>query len=128
MIDWVPPVSVATSTGLAKFWTAPPITSTSAKTNESGSRIRTVARVRSTQKLPSRSVWVRTNPRISPTATARPTAADTKFWTARPAICTRWPMVASPEYHCQFVFVTNETAVLKAPAGGTPGKSSDSGR
>jgi hypothetical protein len=79
VIDWVPPVSVVTSTGLAKFWTAPPMTSTSAKTHESGSRIRRVARMISTQKLPNRSVLVRTSPRINATATARPTAAERKF-------------------------------------------------
>ena len=37
-------------------------------------------------------------------------------------------MVASPEYDCQFVLVTNEAAVLNASAGSTPGKPSDSGR
>ena len=59
--------------------------------------MRTTQRTRSTQKLPIRSVFDRVNPRISATATAMPTAAETKFWTASPAICTRCPMVASPE-------------------------------
>ena len=45
-------------------------------------------RVRSTQKLPSRSVLLRAKPRTSAIATAMPTAAETKFCTARPAICT----------------------------------------
>ena len=45
-----------------------------------------VIRVRSTQKLPSRSVWVRASPRMRATATEIPTAADRKFCTARPAI------------------------------------------
>jgi hypothetical protein len=31
------------------------------------------------------------------TATAMPTAADTKFWTASPAICVRNDIVDSPE-------------------------------
>ena len=44
-------------------------------------------RTRSTQKLPSRSVRERVKPRMSATATEMPTAAETKFWTARPAIC-----------------------------------------
>ena len=57
-----------------------------------------------------------------------PTAAETKFWTARPAICVRWPIVASPEYACQLVLVTNDAAVLNASAGSTPGNPSDSGR
>ena len=43
---------------------------------EIGSRMRTTLRTRSTQKLPSRSVFERVNPRISATATAMPTAAD----------------------------------------------------
>ncbi len=46
-----------------------------------------------------------------------PTAADTKFCTARPAICTRWLWVDSPEYACQFVFVTKLIAVFQASAG-----------
>ena len=54
-------------------------------------------RVRSTQKLPSRSVLDRVKPRISATATAMPTAAEAKFCTARPVIWTRWPIVDSPE-------------------------------
>ena len=53
---------------------------------EIGSSSRRMTRVRSTQKLPSRSVWVRVKPRISAMATAMPTAAETKFCTARPAI------------------------------------------
>ena len=51
------------------------------------------------------------------TATAMPTAAETKFCTASPAIWTRWPIVDSPEYDCQFVLVTNEAAVLNAWSG-----------
>jgi hypothetical protein len=66
-----------------------------ATTTASGSRTRTVDRVKSTQKLPIVADWRLTKPRISATATAIPTAADTKFWTARPAICVRWLMVDS---------------------------------
>ena len=53
-MDWVPPEMVVTSCAPAKFCTTPPATSTSAPTKASGSRTRTVARIRSTQKLPSR--------------------------------------------------------------------------
>ena len=52
-----------------------------------GSRIRIVMRTRSTQKLPRFGVALRAKPRTTATATAMPTAADTKFCTARPAIC-----------------------------------------
>ena len=45
-------------------------------------------RTRSTQKLPIVPELRRANPRTSATATAMPTAADTKFCTARPASCT----------------------------------------
>ena len=34
----------------------------------------------------------------------------------------------SPEYDCQFVLVTNETAVFKAWSGSTPGNPRDWGR
>ena len=77
--------------------------------------------------MPIRSVLERVNPRISATATAMPTAADTKFCTARPAIWVRWLIVDSPEYACQFVLVTNEAAVLKANAGSTLGIPIDHG-
>ena len=66
-----------------------------AATNDSGSMIRTMPRVRSTQKFPMRSVPARTNPRVSAIATAMPTAADTTFCTVRPAICTVWPSTCS---------------------------------
>lgn len=71
-------------------------------------------RVRSTQKLPIRSVRSRARPRTTAIATASPTAADKKFCTVSPAACTRYPVPASPAYDCQFVLVTNETAVLRA--------------
>ncbi len=72
-----------------RFWIAPPAISTIAATTEIGSRMRSTMRTRSTQKLPSWSVVLRAKPRTSATATAMPTAADTKFCTASPAICTR---------------------------------------
>ncbi len=80
-----------------KFWIAPWLTKTMAITNEMGSRMRVVVRVRSTQKLPRVRPRRRASPRMRPTTMTMPTAADTKFCTARPAICTRWPMVDSPE-------------------------------
>ena len=111
-----------------RFCTTPPIISAMAPSTAIGSRIRSTIRVRSTQKLPSCPVRLRANPRTSATATEMPTAAETKFCTARPAICTRWPIVDSPEYDCQLVFVTNDTAVFHAPCGTTASKPSDSHR
>ena len=102
--------------------------STIAAMAEIGSSTRIVIRVRSTQKLPSWSVCLRAKPRTTATATAMPTAAERKFCTARPAICTRCPIVDSPEYHCQFVLVTKLTAVFQAPDGKTAGKPNDSHR
>ena len=64
--------------------------------------------------MPSWSVFARAKPRTRATTTAMPTAAETKFCTARPAICTRWPIVDSPEYDCQLVLVTKLTAVFHA--------------
>ena len=78
-----------------RFWTTPWLTSTSAPITEIGSSNRTTARVRSTQKLPIVVARRRTSPRMSATATARPTAADTKFCTASPAIWVRWLTVDS---------------------------------
>jgi len=66
-------------------------------------------------------------PRTSATATAMPTAADRKFCTARPASCTVYPRVTSGEYDCQFVFVTNETAVLNARGSLVAGRPSENG-
>ena len=70
----------------------------------------------------------RARPRARATATAMPTAADAKFCTVRPVICNRCPRAASPEYHCQFVLVTNETAVFQAPSAGSAAMPSESGR
>jgi hypothetical protein len=89
------PSTPVTSTPERSDITTPVATSTIANTNEIGSRMRTTPRVRSTQKLPSRSVPERTNPRISAIATAMPTAAETTFCTVSPAICTVWPSTVS---------------------------------
>ncbi len=70
---------------------------TIAMMNENGRRMRSVVRVRSTQKLPIVSARRRAMPRISATITAIPAAADTKFWTARPIICVRLLTVDSGE-------------------------------
>ena len=75
---------------------APWLTSTMAATKAMGSRMRVTALVRSTQKFPMVADWRRVRPRIRATATARPTAADVKFCTARPTICVRWLAVFSP--------------------------------
>ena len=138
---WVAPARVCTSVPADRFWIAPPATSTTAASTDNGSTIRTQMRTRSTQKLPSWSApgpgcpaeprrpdlaEPRVKPRTSATATAIPTAAEAKFCTASPAICTRCPMVDSPEYHCQLVLVTKLTAVFQAPDGTTFGKPSDS--
>ena len=55
-----------------------------------------MTRVRSTQKLPIVVARLRVSPRTSATATAMPTAAETKFCTVSPAIWVRWLMVDSP--------------------------------
>ena len=94
---WEPPASVVTSVPGDRFCTAPPRMSTMAASTQIGSRTRSVIRVKSTQKLPRWSERRRAKPRITAAATAMPTAAETKFCTASPAICTRWPMVDSPE-------------------------------
>lgn len=111
-----------------KFCSAPHATSTTAASAATGTRMRSVPRTRSAQKLPSSPERERAKPRTSATATAMPTAADTKFCTARPAVCTTWPMVCSPAYDCQLVLVTNDTAVLNDCAGVTAEKPSEPGR
>jgi hypothetical protein len=83
-----PPASVVTSVKPAQFWITPPTISTTAASTETGSRMRSVPRVRSTQKLPIVPTRRRTSPRTSATATAMPTAADRKFCTASPSTCT----------------------------------------
>lgn len=118
----VPPVSVVTSVPVPHDWTTPPATSTSAETKAIGRSTRPVPRTTSTQTLPSVSDFRRASPRTRATATDSPTAADRKFCTARPAICTVYPTVTSGEYDCQFVFATNEAAVLNASEGPTAGR------
>ena len=71
-------------------------------------------RTRSTQKLPISAPLERARPRTSATATASPTAGETKFWTVSPSVWTSGDVPDSPAYDCQFVLVTNETAVLSA--------------
>ena len=53
-------------------------------------------RVRSCQKFPSSAAPRLANPRITAASTAMPTAAEMKFWTARPAICEKYESVVSP--------------------------------
>ena len=89
------PPGLVTATPECRLCTTPSPISTMANTNDIGSKIRTTPRVRSTQKLPSRSVLARTNPRTSAIATASPTPADRKFCTVSPAIWTVWPMTFS---------------------------------
>ncbi len=69
-----------------RFCTAPCEIRITAIASESGIRIRTIVRVRSTQKLPRLREPVRVMPRIRPITTAMPAAADTKFWTVNPII------------------------------------------
>ena len=52
-----------------------------------------------------------------------PVAADTKFWTPSPSAWTRWLIVVSPPYACQFVFEPKLTAVLNATRGSTAARS-----
>ena len=52
-----------------------------------------------------------------------PVAAETKFWTPSAADWTKWLIVLSPPYACQFVLVPKLTAVLNATRGSTAGKS-----
>ena len=94
-----------------KFWMTPWLTSTSANTNATGTRMRVIVRVRSTQKLPSVDARRRARPRMKAARTAMPTAADVKLWTASPSICERLLIVTSPAYDCQLVLVVKLTAV-----------------
>ena len=60
-------------------------------------------------------------PRTSATASAMPTAAETKLWNASCVICEKYDIVDSPEYDCQLVFVVNDAAVSNAWRSGTAG-------
>jgi len=93
---WVAPPTVVTSRNALKFCTTPRAISSEASRTDSGSSTNTTPRVRSTQKFPIVVARRRVRPRMSATATARPTPAETKFCTARPAIWVRWLMVCSP--------------------------------
>ena len=109
--------------------TTPCVSSNVATIRLSGRRIRTTPRTRSTQKLPSWPLARRSMmPRITAIATAIPTAADAKFWTANPTIWVRLLITTSGEYDCQLVLLTNEIAVLNAIDGSTPGLPSDHGK
>ena len=90
------PWRVVRLTEPVKVWTTPWETSTSVPMIDSGSRMYSSDRVRSTQKFPSLFVSRRANPRITAARTAMPTAAETKFCTASPAIWERYDMVVSP--------------------------------
>ena len=129
MTCWVSPARVVIACGASKFWIAPKMTRSTAATREIGSSTRTTPRTRSAQKLPTRPAFSdRARLRANAAATAMPTAAETKFCTVSPDIWKRCPVAASPEYHCQFVFVTNETAVFHAPSLGRAGMPIESGR
>jgi hypothetical protein len=91
------PSTVATVRSPRKFWTIPCETKKRPNTIEMGSSTRMTVRVRSTQKFPIVALRLRTSPRMRATATAIPTAADTKFWTASPAIWVKNDIVDSPE-------------------------------
>ncbi len=58
-------------------------------------------------------------PRTSATATAIPTADDTKLWNANCVICEKYDIVDSPPYDCQLVLVVNDAAVSNAWRAGT---------
>ena len=75
----VAPSSVVTFVEGEKLWTTPCDIRTTAATSESGRRTQSVARVRSTQKLPIVRASARPIPRITATATAMPVAADRKL-------------------------------------------------
>ena len=102
-----------------RFCVTPSPTSTTAPTKLIGTRIRSVPRTRSTQKLPSVRPCRRAKPRMIATAMAMPAAADTKFCTVNAVICDRWLIACSPENHCQLVLVVKLTAALNAPNGAT---------
>ncbi len=85
---WCWPASVVTAWPALKLSMTPPAARISAPANAIGSSSRSTHRVTSTQKLPSRSVLRRMNPRTIAMAIAMPTAAEAKFCTARPHICT----------------------------------------
>ncbi len=52
--------------------------------------------MRSTQKFPRSWLPRLMIPRMTAIRTAIPTAAERKFWTARPTICEKYDIVVSP--------------------------------
>ena len=80
-----------------RLWTTPWLASTSAideRERQQHARRRSASgRPRSCRSCPSGGATI---PRMSATATAMPTAAETKFCTASPAIWVRWLIVDSP--------------------------------
>ena len=113
------PSRAVTATPPDSDWIMPWVRNSAAKIRPRGSNTRTTARVRSTQKLPITLLRTRQNPRTTATATAIPTAAETKFCTVSPIIWVRLVRVCSGVYDCQLVLVTKEAAVLNAMAGST---------
>src|SRR5579864_1031735 len=105
-----------------KFWMTPWLMNTKANTKHTGSRIRVVERIMSTQKLPIVTCRRRMIARVNATATAMPTAADTYWCSTSDSIWLRWLMVDSPAYACQLVLVKKLTAVLKLSPGLTAEK------
>ena len=87
---WVPvPSTTGTTSYGLRFCTTPCDTKIKAATTQTGTRIQSSDRVVSTQKLPIVSRSRRAMPRMKAMARAMPTAAETKLWYARPAICVR---------------------------------------
>src|SRR5262245_5864592 len=105
------PSSVVTSRYGRKFWITPCWMRISAMSADSGSSTYSVPRTRSTQKFPSLPALFRDTPRTNATATAIPTAADTKLWNASWVICEKYDIVDSPLYDCQLVLVVNDADV-----------------
>ena len=74
----------------------PWLPSTTANSSESGTRMRVVPRMMSTQKFPMSGVRERVRPRMSAITTASPTAAEAKCSTSRPPTEVRKLIVFSP--------------------------------
>ena len=91
----VAPSTVCACTGPSNVCTTPCETSRTASTSESGTSTYSVPRTRSAQKLPMVPLAERAMPRTSATATAMPTAAETKFCVASPTIWVRYDIVCS---------------------------------
>ena len=95
-IPWDWPETVVSMWAACRFCSAPWAIRITAAMAAMGRRTRTTIRVRSAQKFPRVFDCLRVRPRMSATATAIPTAADTKFCTASPAIWVNWDIVSSP--------------------------------